>query len=518
MILSAKRGASSPAEAEKKKPDKKSTPSDEIPGGDGMWGEVDSLAGTSHDQGGWQKQGSPTRNRKRNGSGKSSDSDVNQQDQIRSFSEVARQGASRQSNNDRSMGPNPEFLHRHTIPVFKVRNEGAFRDEVEVEIRTINGDPFRGSLTRHEAKHLIYKGVLGCPFSNFRGCKTGFKGCPTVTFMLKEQINIDDLESVREFSFKRSYTKQGKLVEDVLEGIVRGVRTVSGSEATASYSEDWTRVVKVEGCDYRIEAEMILKWLGKYGEVKSDLVEDVFEDGEDSEGENATGIYSVKVKMNHNIPQLLPMDGRRVKIYYRGIQKLCTKCFGGHLCRNCSDEKAPWLSYVRSFVESNSDFDDEMYGNWIQILAREQRQLKVFKDHFDGKNQPPKETGGEAYQLNEEGDDTQSVTTGSGVAKIQQEIATTEDNVEPHNGKGGDMPQKIDATKPKPKDFNLPETEESIQDLIGKMVACGMTVKDATDNIDKRKKLLNQAVKKHQTLEKAKKARVAKPRKESLNE
>ena len=80
------------------------------------------------------------------------------------------------------------------------------------------------------------------------------------------------------------------------------------------------------------------------------------------------------------------------------------------------------------------------------------------------------------------------------------------------------MPQKIDANKPKPKDFNLPETEESIQDLIGKMVACGMTVKDATDNIDKRKKLLNQAVKKHQTLEKAKKARVAKPRKESLNE
>jgi hypothetical protein len=59
---------------------------------------------------------------------------------------------------------------------------------------------------------------------------------------------------------------------------------------------------------------MILKWLGKYGEVKSELVEDVFENGEDSEGENATGIYSVKVKLNHSNPQLLPMDGRRVKI------------------------------------------------------------------------------------------------------------------------------------------------------------------------------------------------------------
>jgi hypothetical protein len=75
-------------------------------------------------------------------------------------------------------------------------------------------------------------------------------------------------------------------------------------------------VVKIEGCDYRVPMETIIKWLNLYGEVKSELVEDVFEDGEDSEGENATGIYSVKVKLNRNIPQLIPMDGRRVKIYY----------------------------------------------------------------------------------------------------------------------------------------------------------------------------------------------------------
>jgi hypothetical protein len=37
------------------------------------------------------------------------------------------------------------------------------------------------------------------------------------------------------------------------------------------------------------------------------------------------------------------------------------------------------------------------------------------------------------------------------------------------------------------------------------MVTLDMTLKDATDNIDKKKKLLNQAIKKHQTSEKAKK-------------
>ena len=36
---------------------------------------------------------------------------------------------------------------------------------------------------------------------------------------------------------------------------------------------------------------MLLSWLAEYGEVQSELVEDVFDDSEDSEGENVTGTY-----------------------------------------------------------------------------------------------------------------------------------------------------------------------------------------------------------------------------------
>ena len=35
--------------------------------------------------------------------------------------------------------------------------------------------------------------ALGCPMSNFRGVRFGFKGNPTFTFMLKEPININDI-------------------------------------------------------------------------------------------------------------------------------------------------------------------------------------------------------------------------------------------------------------------------------------------------------------------------------------
>ena len=44
-------------------------------------------------------------------------------------------------------------------------------------------------------------------------------------------------------------------------------------------------MVKIEGCDYKISEEMLLSWLAEYGEVQSELVEDVFDDSEDSEGE-----------------------------------------------------------------------------------------------------------------------------------------------------------------------------------------------------------------------------------------
>ena len=158
--------------------------------------------------------------------------------------------------------------------------------------------------------------------------------------MLKKAINIDDLASFQNFTFERKYKKSdGTDVVDVFRGKLKGVRTVHGGEATSSFTDEWTRIVKVEGCDYRVSAEVILEWLGLYGEVLSDLVEDVFEDSEDSEGDNTTGIYSVKMRLNQNIPQLLPMDGRRIKIYYRNINKLCTSCFGHHNRRDCKEKK-----------------------------------------------------------------------------------------------------------------------------------------------------------------------------------
>ena len=95
----------------------------------------------------------------------------------------------------------------------------------------------------------------------------------------------------------------------------------------------------------------IVSILDQCGEILSLLVEDMFDDEEDSEGTNATGIFSVKMRLGRHIPQFIPVDSRRIKIYNRTIRKLCTNCFQKHQpqdCTNCFQKhqpqnKVPWI-------------------------------------------------------------------------------------------------------------------------------------------------------------------------------
>ena len=46
----------------------------------------------------------------------------------------------------------------------------------------------------------------------------------------------------------------------------------------------------------------------------------------ESKGTNRTGTYVVKVKLDKDIPELLPVAGRRIHISYPGVRKKCTNC------------------------------------------------------------------------------------------------------------------------------------------------------------------------------------------------
>jgi len=264
-------------------------------------------------------------------------------------------------------------------------------------------------------------------------------------------------------------------------------------------------VVKIEGCDYRVSKEMILSWLGLYGEVLSDVVEDVFEDSEDSEGTNATGIYSVKMKLSDDIPQLLPMDGRRIKVYYRGISKLCTSCFGRHTRRDCKNEKVQWIDYVRNFVNKNPQISNNQYGKWISILERETRQ----KSNTQENNNPKQTQSTEQASSTEIREESKRITpsvvlqnANSNGDEINDTFIQNSANLEASTAtqstgttsQDGDQLSQINLSQPTMVDFNIPETDEDMTKLIDTMIGCGMTRKDVETNIEKRKKMYMAAV------------------------
>ena len=64
------------------------------------------------------------------------------------------------------------------------------------------------------------------------------------------------------------------------------------------------------------------------------------------------------------------MDGLRIKIQHKGIQKLCSVCYGHHLRKDCTEEKLSWADYVTSFRSGNPEISDDFYGKWIDLVKK----------------------------------------------------------------------------------------------------------------------------------------------------
>ena len=375
-------------------------------------------------------------------------------------------------------------------PVFEVRNEGSMREEIEVEIESLNGGDWTGTISPQEAKSQIYKHCLGFDdLKNFDGVRISFKGKLVLTFKLKTAVDVDDFIDIQFFNYTRTGTRRGKPFEDVIGCKIRGIcpkQTVKNSFAATDIAEGNT-VVSIEGCEYRVSEDTILSWLSLYGEVKSEMVEDLFlddpneenqdESEEESGGMNRTGNYSVLMKLDQSIPQLLPMSGRRIKIYYRGVRRLCTNCFGKHQKRECGNEKVPWIDYVSNFRSHNQDIPDEFFGRWIDILQ---------------KNLKPNEN--QAKQLETEN----FVSVQSNLDILSNPAHQNSINPIPNKETVEQSPEDDPALDlPKPEDFNIPGTLEEMEETIEKMMALGMTHTIAKKTMDDRTTAFNRALRQH---------------------
>jgi hypothetical protein len=383
----------------------------------------------------------------------------------------------------RSPKKNTNDEQKRIEPLFNFRQEGAWRDEIEVEINTKNKKKFTGTITPTEAKHLIYIKALGFEnHSNFDGVRINFKGKLIVTFKLIEPINIDELDSVEHFDFVRATTVNGKRHDDVIGCRIRGIRyrPMMVSSFDTAPKEDGNKVVKIEGCKYRVTKEEILQWLSHYGEVTSNLEEDVFRDEVETDGNNRTGNYTVMMKLEKPIPQLLPMCGKRVKMYHAGIVKLCTNCFGHHKKSACQNEKVQWVKYVQNFIEENEEFPPEMYGKWLEIIDRIKEEA----------NNNPGRTRALENEQN-------SPLTNSDVSPDEANHANNPElqanevrSVETESASPDEAP-------PLESDFDIPTTKEAYESMIDRFLTVGISKIEADEAITKRTTAFNKACREH---------------------
>jgi len=88
------------------------------------------------------------------------------------------------------------------------------------------------------------------------------------------------------------------------------------------------------------------------------------------------------------------MFGMKIKIYYRGIEKMCTKCYGcGHIKKDCNKEQVPWIKYVAEFINQYDDIPDELFGRWMKsatLWYKDNLNQSVESDVFKDAIQSPK--------------------------------------------------------------------------------------------------------------------------------
>ena len=245
-------------------------------------------------------------------------------------------------------------------------SEGAMRNTFVVDILRCNGKPFGGNIPREDALKLIFDRALGLSPGEFVSAKPQFRGNLSFLFKTKSAFNIDEvLKGKSTFT----YTKSMGGMDSVYDCSVRGIRGEQvAAHSHAGPNHTW---VTIENTDYQVDCRTIKRWLSGYGTLVGELTleaEDYEVNKEEEERYRGvvlgTGNLTVKMRLDHPIPQLLPMAGKRVKIYYKGIQKLCTNCLKpGHQKLRCPNTRKNWLSYVDSFMLSN-ELPEELYGKW----------------------------------------------------------------------------------------------------------------------------------------------------------
>jgi hypothetical protein len=166
------------------------------------------------------------------------------------------------------------------------------------------------------------------------------------------------------------------------------------------------------------------------------------------------------MKIAKDMPQFMPMHGKRVRLYYRGIVKRCTNCFQQHQRKFCKNEKVPWSEYVARFAELFPNIPLDMYGKWKTMIK--DVGLREIEEKSETENTAkPKEADPKTGEVQSR--------------SLQNKVNTVEAG---ENWEDGGREEEDDEE----------ETEEELAKVIKKMLASGISMKSIQKKIGEESK------------------------------
>ena len=149
---------------------------------------------------------------------------------------------------------------------------GPWKDRIVVDILSVGGEDFKGTLNRKEAKLLIYKKCIGLSLDMLHGIEVEWKGHPVVTFKLEEKLNVDEYFSSDIIEYEKK-SLNGDIT--IVKGKIRGLRL----EKETFMRGDEKRL-KIKNCKWSVKESDIVEWLENYGKIISPIVEEVLDDSD----------------------------------------------------------------------------------------------------------------------------------------------------------------------------------------------------------------------------------------------
>jgi hypothetical protein len=181
-------------------------------------------------------------------------------------------------------------------------------------------------VTHAEAIRNVYQEGMKLDTSNLHGVSFIRNEGDDLTIVFKLKALIDPTLLQKKFEYQRR-NKAGNI--DWIGCVVDSPHLHENE-----VREDIFKHVKIEGCGYQLSEEELTEWLELYGKVITPIEEEMFEDGVTGE-RFGNGKYIVKMKIEREIPESIPMFDQKMKIHYSGIKKVCKCCLKyipqGHL-------------------------------------------------------------------------------------------------------------------------------------------------------------------------------------------